>query len=90
MLNAEFIKVKVKKEKLIVIGGLVMEEKIMEIPLAVVPVIDFPAEVKLLVINALIKKDRLDVILEMKGVSTVVVESPKNKDLKPASWEEAK
>lgn len=90
MLNAEFVKVKVKKNKLIVISGLVVEEKIMEIPLSVVPVIDFPADVKMIVINALIKKDRLDVILEMKGVSAVVVESKEKEELKPAGWEEAK
>ena len=75
MINADFVKVKVKKDKLIVIGGILIEEKILEIPLSVVPIIEFTPDVKLMVINALIKKDRLDVILEMKGVSTVIVEN---------------
>ena len=44
----------------------------------------------MMVINALIKKDRLDVILEMKGVSAVIVEPSKREELKPAGWEEVK
>lgn len=67
MIDVELTKIKIKGDNLVVISGLVIEEKLMEIPLTVVPFVKFQKDVKSLVINALINKNKLDVVIAMQG-----------------------
>lgn len=66
-INIDSVSLKVKGDSLIVKTGLVIEETIAKIPLTVVPLIKWDKTVETILIQELIRKKRLDIVLEMSG-----------------------
>ena len=67
MIDIETFNIKVKGDLLVIKAGIVIEDKLMSVPLELVPAIKWDKDVKLAVINELIRKDRLDIVLAMQS-----------------------
>ena len=66
MIDIETFSIKVKNGMLVIKAGIVIQDKLMSMPLELVPAVNWDKDVKLAVINELIRKDRLDIVLAMQ------------------------
>ena len=66
-INIDSVSLKVKGNNLVLKTGLIVEETIAKIPLEVVPLIKWDKTVETILIQELIRKKRLDIVLQMSG-----------------------
>ena len=66
-ISIDSVSLKVKGDNLVLRTGLVIEETIAKIPLELVPRIKWDKAVEMILIQELIRKNRLDIVLEMSG-----------------------
>ena len=96
-LNIDSVSLKVKNNFLVLKTGLIVEETIAKIPLEIVPHIKWDKTVETILIQELIRKKRLDIVLQMSGhqqepkaIKPEFVKESFESEHKPTNWQEDK